>query len=99
MMFSKARAESARARARADSALTVGRGEDFLTRQQGFFYENGCNSGMESRKTVPKVGKGTVSQRATNRPLTKIGVVWQKLDILAIKTEILGPKNPHCLLS
>ena len=27
-----------------------GEGEDFLTRQPGFFYENGCNSGTESRK-------------------------------------------------
>ena len=36
----------------ADSALTVGRLFDVST---GFFYENGCNSGTESRKIVPKV--------------------------------------------
>ena len=33
-----------------------GKGEDFLTGQPGFFYENGCNSGTESRKIDPKVG-------------------------------------------
>ena len=49
---------------RAESARAVtgrrcphsGEGEDFLTRQPGFFYENGCNSGTESRKMAPKVG-------------------------------------------
>ena len=30
--------------------------EDFLTQRPFFFYENGCNSGTESRKIVPKVG-------------------------------------------
>ena len=33
-----------------------GREEDFLTGQPDFFYGNGCNSGTESRKIVPKVG-------------------------------------------
>ena len=33
-----------------------GRGEDFLTGQPDFFYENSCNSGTESRKIVPNVG-------------------------------------------
>ena len=31
-------------------------GEDFLTGQPDFFYENCCNSGTESRKIDPKVG-------------------------------------------
>ena len=33
-----------------------GRGEDFLSRQPIFFYGNSCNSRMESRKNVAKVG-------------------------------------------
>ena len=33
-----------------------GEGEDFLTGQLIFFYENSCNSGTESRKINPKVG-------------------------------------------
>ena len=36
--------------------------------------------------------KWTVTPRATNRPFTKIGVVWQKLDFW-LKTEILGQKK------
>ena len=32
------------------------KGEDFLTGQLNFFYENSCNSGTKSRKIVPKVG-------------------------------------------
>ena len=40
----------------ADGTPTGGRGEDFLTGQLNFFYENCCNSGTESRKIVPKVG-------------------------------------------
>ena len=33
-----------------------GEGEDFLTGQPDFFYENCCNSGTESQKMVSKVG-------------------------------------------
>ena len=33
-----------------------GEGEDFLTSQLNFVYENCCNSGTESRKIDPKVG-------------------------------------------
>ena len=33
-----------------------GEGGHFLTRRPGFFYENGRNSGKESRKIAPKVG-------------------------------------------
>ena len=54
------RAESSRAvtgRQCPHSGPHSGEGEDFLTRQPGFcFYENGCNSGTESQKIVPKVG-------------------------------------------
>ena len=63
--FSSPRAKRAGPKGlRAESATAVtGRrcphieeGEDFLTSQPDFFYENCCNSGMESRKIVPKVG-------------------------------------------
>ena len=48
---------------RAESARAVtgrrcphsGEGEDFLTHRVFSFYENGCNSGTESRKMAPKV--------------------------------------------
>ena len=33
-----------------------GEGEDFLTGQPDYFYENCCNSGTESQKIDPKVG-------------------------------------------
>ena len=33
-----------------------GEGEDFLTGRPDFFYENCCNSGMESQNIDPKVG-------------------------------------------
>ena len=49
---------------RAESAMAVtgrqrphsGEGEDFLTCRLDFFYENGPNSGMKSRKIALQVG-------------------------------------------
>ena len=49
------RAESARA-VTGRQCPHSGEGEDFLTCQPGFFYENSCKLGMESRKLVPKLG-------------------------------------------
>ena len=63
-----------------------------MRRQPDFFYENCCISGMESRKIDPKV-----SPRATNGPLTKIGVVWQKSDFWT-KNRNFGPKKKESLL-
>ena len=81
-----------------DGALTVGRGKTFWrVNRFFFFYENSCNSGTESQKFVPKVEKWTVFPRATNGLLTKIGVVWQKLDVSA-KNRDFGPKKTHFLL-
>ena len=56
---------------RAESARAVtgrwyphsGEGEDFLTGQLDFFYENCCISGTESRKIVPKSGNERSLQR------------------------------------
>ena len=86
--FSSPRAESAR--------VVTGRrnshrweGGRLFEPSAGFFYGNSCNSGSESRKIAPRVEK-TVSTRATNGPLTKIGVVWQKSDFWA-------KKNTHFL--
>ena len=90
----------------ADGALTVlcsGEGEDFLKRQPVFFFDNGCNSGTESRKIVLKVGnERSLQGRQTGR--------WPKLGSYGInrifrpKTEILGPKkksllSPHHVLA
>ena len=54
-----------------------GEGEDFLTGQPFFFlYKDSRRSGTESRKIVPEVGNiRSLSPRATNRLLPKIGVV------------------------
>ena len=52
---SSPRAESARA-VTGRRCPHSGEGEDFLTGQLNFFYENCCNSGTESRKIDPKVG-------------------------------------------
>ena len=74
-----------------------GEGEDFLSCQPGFFYKNCCISGTEfdfpeSRKIDPKVGNERSQTRATNGPLTKIGVVWQKSDFWAQNRDF-GPKK------
>ena len=53
--LSSPRAESARA-VTGRRFLHSGEGENFLSRQPDFFYENCCNSGTESRKIDPKVG-------------------------------------------
>ena len=55
-LLSSPRAESARA-VTGRQCPHSWRGEDFLTGQPDFFYGNSCNSGTESRKIVPKVGK------------------------------------------
>ena len=55
MYFSKELFESARA-VTGRRCPHSGEGEDFLTGQPGFFYENCCNSRTESRKIDPKVG-------------------------------------------
>ena len=55
MYFSKELFESARA-VTGRRCPRSGEGEDFLTGQPEFFYENCCNSGTESRKIDPKVG-------------------------------------------
>ena len=69
-----------------------GEGEDFLTGQLDFFYENCSNSGTESRKIDPKVGN--------ERPLRGLQMGhWPKLGsygknwIFGPKTEISGPKK------
>ena len=59
--------------------------------QPGFFYENGCSSGTESRKMAPKVGneqslRGLQKGRCNWGHTAKIGFFWQK-------NEILGPKK------
>ena len=58
-----------------------GEGENFLTCQPGFFYENGCNSGTESKKIIPKLGNDQNWGR-----MAKIG-------FFLARTEILGPKK------
>ena len=69
-----------------------GEGEDFLAHQPGFFlYENGLNSGTKSQNRY-QCRKYTVSSRAEKGLLTKIGVIWQKLDFWP-KNEISGPKK------
>ena len=45
-----------------------------------------------SRWKLSQGGKWMVSPRATNRPVTKIGVIWQKSDFLA-KNRDFGPKK------
>ena len=59
-----------------------GEQEDFLTRPPSFlFYENGHNSGTERRKIVPNMG----NEPSLRGPLTKIGVVWQKIGFFGQK--------------
>ena len=65
-----------------------GRGEDFLSRQPDFFYENCCNSGTVSRKIFPKVGNE--SSKGYKWAVDQIRVVWQKLDFLATPSAIFG---------
>ena len=62
-----------------------GEGEDFLTGQPDFFYENCCNSVTESRKIDPKVGN--------ERPLRGLQMGrWPKLGLYG-KNWIFWPKN------
>ena len=85
-ILSSPRAESARA--------VTGRREDFLSRQQDFFYGNGCNSGTEN---CSQGGKSTVMPRAKNGSLTKIGVVWQKSDFWTKNQNFGQKKGTHFL--
>ena len=78
-----ARAKNARARRActlralrlllADSALTLGRGKTFWRVGQVFFYENSHNSGTESKKIVPNVGKKPSLQRLKMGQRPKLG--------------------------
>ena len=58
------------------SALTMGR---VFEASANFFCENGHNSGTNSEKLFPRWEMNRLSE-GYKGPLTKIGVVWQKLD-------------------
>ena len=75
-----------------DVAPTVRRGKTFWRVNRFFFYENGCNSGTESQKIVPKVGTWT-AKRAVDQNwgrLAKIGFLAKNRDF--------GPKKNGPLL-
>ena len=61
-----------------------GEGEDFLSCQLGFFYENCCISGTESRKIVPEVGKERAVYQNWGR-MAKLGFLDQKTRFWAQK--------------
>ena len=56
-----------------DSAPIVGRGKTFWLVNCFFFYENGCNSGTESRKIAPKVGNDRSLQGLQTGRWPKLG--------------------------
>ena len=77
----------------ADGALTVG-GEDFLTRQPGFFYANGCSSETEGRKMAPKVGNERSLRGLQTGRWPKLGSYGRHW-ILRPETKIFAQKNIH----
>ena len=74
-----------------------GEGEDFLTHQPVSFYENGCSSGTESRKIVPKGGNERSLLGLQTGCWPKLGS-YGKNRIFLPYPEISGPKkNIHFL--
>ena len=69
-----------------------GEGEDFLTGQPDFFYENCCNSRTESRKIDPKVGNERSGRGLKMGHWPKLGS-YGKNRIFGPNTEILGSKK------
>ena len=67
-----------------------GVGEDFLARQPFFFFAKRAFPGSEK---LHSRSESTVSPRATNRPMTKSGVLQQKTDFLA-QILIFKKKDP-----
>ena len=85
---------------RAESARAIigsrcphsGEGEDFLTRQPFFFYENSHNSGTKSPKIVPTVGNEPSLRELQMGRRPKLGSYGEN-QIFGPKTEISGPKK------
>ena len=70
-----------------------GMGEDFFVRWRFFLRRRPL---LETKNRY-QGAKWTVSLRATNKPLTKFGVQWQKTDFLA-ENQVFGPKKGNIVL-
>ena len=81
---------------RAESARAVGGGRLFDI-STGFFTKTAITRERKVDKSL-QGGKWRVSPKATNGRLTKIGVVWQKMDFWP-KTEILDPMDSNHVLA
>ena len=68
-------------------------GEDFLTHHPSFFFTKAAITRGKKSKNRSHRGKRAVSPRAKNRPLTIIGIVWQKLDFWAKKRDLWPKKH------
>ena len=90
------RAESARA-VTGRRYLHSGEGKDFLTSYRIFFTKTAETPEQKFEKSFPRWEMNGHS-KTINRPLTKIGVVWQKSDSLS-KNRDFGPKKSPFLYS
>ena len=70
-----------------------GKGEDFLTGQLNFFTETAVTPERQVEKSFPR---SEINHHAKNGSLTKIGVVWKKLDFWT-KNRNFGPKKKEPL--
>ena len=94
--LSSPRAESARA-VTGRRCPHSGRGEDFLTGQLNIFTETAVTPEQKVEKLFPRWEINRHCE-GKNKSLTKIGVVWQKLDFWT-KNRNFGPKKRRPLLN